>query len=118
MRRIVFSGLVCLLPLAWGCAHKPTEELTNAKASLIAAQELGADRNDASQTYLFLARRQTEQANKLMEDGDNRGAKLMLERAQADADLALALSREDPLRAEVKRTLAELKVLQRQGDSQ
>jgi len=113
MRKRLLIPLTALLGSGlWSCAHKPTEELTNAKASVIAAREIGADRSQRSQTYLELARSQTARAHVLMDRGENHRAKLLLERAQADADVAMSLAREEPLRSEVRRTLAQVRTLQ------
>jgi len=79
-----------------GCASAtiPTEQLASAEASVRAAHELGADSVPRAQLHLKLAQEQVTQARKLAEDGDQERASLVLTRARADADLALALTRE------------------------
>jgi hypothetical protein len=59
-----------------------------------AARELGAQAVPRAQLHLRLAQEQVTQARKLAEDGENERAASLLTRARADAELALALSRE------------------------
>jgi hypothetical protein len=59
-----------------------------------AARELGAQAVPRAQLHLRLAQEQVTQARKLAEDGENERAASLLNRARADAELALALSRE------------------------
>jgi hypothetical protein len=79
-----------------GCASAPapTEQLASAEASMRAARELGAQQVPKAELHLRLAQEQVEKAKKLAADGDNDRAALVLNRAHADAELALALTRE------------------------
>jgi hypothetical protein len=79
-----------------GCASapQPTEQLASAEASVRAAHELGADSVPRAQLHLKLAQEQVTQARKLAQDGEEERANLILSRARADAELALALTRE------------------------
>ncbi len=94
--------LAGLLLAACGGAAMPTQKLTNAKASIRGAEEVGAQQNPKAALHLKLARDQVARAERLIDDGDNEEAELTLNQAQADADLALALTRE-----EKERQLAE-----------
>ncbi|MEO6954900.1 MAG: DUF4398 domain-containing protein [Polyangia bacterium] len=78
-----------------GCsAAIPTEKLQSAAAAIRAAEEVGADRVPQAQLHLQLAKEQSEQAKKMIDnDGDRDEARLILCRAEADANLALALAR-------------------------
>jgi hypothetical protein len=82
--------------IGMGCASTPapTEQLASAEASVRAAHELGADSVPRAQLHLKLAQEQVTQARKLSEDGEQERANLVLTRARADAELALALTRE------------------------
>jgi hypothetical protein len=59
---------------------------------LRAAREVGAARVPDAQLHVKLAEEQVQRADKLMKDGDNEEAKRALDRAKADADLAVALA--------------------------
>lgn len=59
------------------------------------AVELGAQNNPKAQLHLKLAEEQMKQAKKAMDDGDNKIAEMLLIRAKADAELAIALTREE-----------------------
>jgi hypothetical protein len=59
-----------------------------------AARELGAAQVPRAELHLRLAQEQVTEARKLAQNGDNEQAARLLNRAHADAELALALSRE------------------------
>jgi len=82
--------------LGIGCASSPvpTEQLASTQASVRAAQELGATRVPRANLHLRLAQNQVERARQLSKDGDNDRARIVLSRANADAELAVALTRE------------------------
>ena len=70
-------------------AH-PTAEIQAATRS---ADELGAQRNPQAQLHLKLADEQLEQAEAAAANNDRARTEGLLHRAQADAELALALTR-------------------------
>lgn len=82
--------------VGFGCASAPppTDQLASAEASMRAAREIGAAQVPKAELHLKLAQEQVAQARKLTKDGDNEEAARLLNRAHADAELALALSRE------------------------
>jgi len=82
--------------LGLGCASTPapTEQLASAEASVRAARELGAARVPRAKLHLNLAQNQVTRARQLSSDGDNERASVVLTRARADAELAVALTRE------------------------
>lgn len=89
----VLAG-IGLLAVACGSAPEPTERLATAQASIRAAKEIGADNVPQAQLHAQLAQEQVNQANKLIEEGENERADYVLRRANADAELAVALARE------------------------
>lgn len=93
------SILISLL-LAAGCAGQPppTDNLASAIAATRGAQEAGAPRVPRAALQLKLAEEQIAQARAMMEDGDNERANFMSLRAYNDAELALAMAREDAAR--------------------
>lgn len=86
--------------MALGCAsyQPPTDHLASAIAAARGAQEAGAAQVPRAALQLKLAEEEIAQARKMMEDGDNERADFMTLRAYNDAELALALAREDTAR--------------------
>ena len=87
------SGLVALLAVGCGSSAVPLDRLTDAKATVRAAHEAGAQGTPQAALHLKMANDELASAQKAMDDGDNDRARLLLNQAQSDADLALALAR-------------------------
>lgn len=87
-------GLVALASSACASAPEPTERLVGAQAALRAAEEVGANQYPQAEYHAQLAREQLARARKLMADGEQERADMMLQRATADAEVALAVARE------------------------
>ena len=110
-----FGGalVAALLLAACGGAAVPNQKLTNAKASIRGAEEVGAEQNPQAALHLKMARDQVAKAERLIADEDNESAALTLNQAQADADLALAKAREAKerqLAEQAKMRIEELRV--------
>jgi hypothetical protein len=90
------ASATLLLAAAQGCGSypPPTERLTTAEAAIRGAEEVNATQVPRAALHLKLAQEQTDKARRLMEDGYNERAELTLRRAQADAELAIAISKE------------------------
>jgi len=104
-------GAVGLLLVAlWGCGSYPVpvDGLAAAQGSIRAAQEVGTTSDPRAALHLKLAQEQLDEAKKLMADKENKRAEALLLRASADAELALALSREATMRAKAKAVQEEL----------
>jgi hypothetical protein len=83
--------------LAFGCAATipvPTQHLADAEAAERSAIELGAARNPDAQLHLTLARDQLTLANAAVKEGKNGRADALAQRATSDAELAIALTRD------------------------
>ena len=91
----LFGPAIALVSVA-ACASypAPTERLANALASIRGAQEVGASGSPQAALHLKLAQEQATQAKALMDDGKNERAEYVAQRAQVDAELALAMARE------------------------
>lgn len=72
----------------------PTDKVASAEAASRSARELGASNEPKAALHLKLAEEQIDQAKKLMADGDNKRADLVLQRASSDAELAVMLAKE------------------------
>jgi hypothetical protein len=94
-----------------GCASGPipTQKIADAGAAIRAAREVGAQDLPAAALHLKLAQDQLESANKLVKDGENIRATLILQRAEADAELAVALAREARQRSDAAQAREKLK---------
>jgi hypothetical protein len=107
---LVAAGLIA------GCAtvQIPAERLERSQAIIRSAEEVGAMSVPQAKLHLQLARDQIAAARQLAERGDERSLVLM-SRAQADADLALALAREDAARRQTRAAQVDLQKLKSQG---
>lgn len=88
-------GVIALC--AVGCASypAPNEQVASSLASVRGAQEAGAMDVPEAALHVKLAEEQIEQAQALMKDDDNQRAEDLAARAFQDAELALAMARED-----------------------
>lgn len=108
----VFAFAVLVFLVACGGAPSPDRELVAAEAAIRGAQEIGAPSIPDASLHLRLAERQVDKAKALMRDGNNGRATLMLMRAQADAELAVSLARENTLKSEAKEAADMVKDLE------
>jgi hypothetical protein len=88
-------GAVLLGAACGSGTQVPAQDLAQSQASIRAASEAGAENNPAAAARLKVANDTVERAEKVARDGDVASAKALLKDAQADADLALALTRAD-----------------------
>jgi len=77
-----------------GCAGTPvpTAKVSSSEAAIRAAQETGSGNVPQAALHLKLAEEQLQSAKALIRDNENKRAEYVLMRAQADAELAIALS--------------------------
>jgi hypothetical protein len=91
-----------------GCATTypvPTQSLADAQSAERSASELGAANQPKAQLHLQLAHEQIVQASAAMKDGDNQRAGALLLRARSDAELAIALTRDQGARTEAQKAV-------------
>lgn len=109
--RTVFSVLATAVTMmAAGCAASfppPTQRMADAESAERSAREVGADTNPAAKLQAKLASEQIAQAKVLITKGENQRADLVLMRARADAELALALAREQIANVEARKALEQ-----------
>lgn len=89
-------------------------EYARPQKTISAARALGAESMPTAKLYLSYARDGVTQANKAIEAGNNPAAKLALARAQADANLALTLSKRQKLAVQVRDINQEIRQLEQQ----
>lgn len=97
-----------LLLACGGSAPPPSDRLASAEAASRSARELGAEKEPKAAYHLQLADEQVAQAKKLMADGDNKRADMVLQRAGADAELAVMMAKEATARAEAAKAQEHL----------
>jgi hypothetical protein len=95
--------------LACGASYpEPRAQLMATESALAAAEGGGAQGGSQSGLYLKWARDQLAAARQLISDGENERAEWVLKRAEADAQLALALANEATQRQRAIETKEEL----------
>lgn len=105
--KIAFAIGATVFGMACASAPAPNDQLASAEASVRAAHELGAEAVPRAELHLKLAKEQVTQARKLAQDGENERANLVLTRARADAELALALTREATAHRDLETTSSQ-----------
>lgn len=94
--KLPISTLGLVAALAVGCASTPVPatRLASTESAVQAAKSAGAERVPVASTHLTKAETDLGKAKSLITKGDNDDAATLLTRAEADASLAAALSRE------------------------
>ena len=90
----LFCLAIIVTAFACGGAPKPEARLASSEGAIRGAQEAGAAQVPQATLHLKLAQEQRDEALKLIKDGDNHRAAMLLARAEADAELAVALARQ------------------------
>ena len=112
MMRFFTTALVTFSVVACGGSSLPPAKVADTQSSITAASAVGADQHPQAALHLKMARDQLKQAQGLIDDGKDDQAKLVLERADADAQVALMLTREAEASANVKKAQSEVQGLQ------
>lgn len=116
MRHVSKIGIMALatavmaIIIVAGCANAPLR--TEASTSGIrAAEEIGADKIPQASLHLQLAREELELSKKLSASGEKERAASMLLRAEADAELAVTLSRGDAEKSDAQTAVERVRIL-------
>jgi len=105
-RSIVTLVVAASAAVASGCAGTypaPTQGMADTESAARSARELGAESKPQAKLHLKLADEQTAQAKEEVRQGDNKKAESTLLRAKADAELAIALTREQDANVELQK---------------
>jgi outer membrane murein-binding lipoprotein Lpp len=107
---MVFAAAVVAIAIIAGCKSAPlrTESSTSA---IRAAEESGAAAVPQASLHLQLAKEELARAKELASIGQKENAEYMLLRAEADAELAVALSRGDAEKAEAQAAVERVRQL-------
>ena len=109
-RSMIPLAVASLVFTTAGCAATfpaPTQSLADAQSAERSASELGAAGQPKAQLHLQLAHDQIAQASAAMKDGDNERAAGLLMRARADAELAIALTRDQTAKAGAQQAVVQ-----------
>jgi anthranilate phosphoribosyltransferase len=112
--RLIFP---VLLAIAAGCggSKPPTYQLSQAQASIRAAEEVGAEQTPQAALHLKMAKDNQRDAESMISGQDHYDeANHALKRAQADAELAILLAKEAKARAEADEAKDKIKKLKQE----
>lgn len=101
-------ALGAALMMGCGGGSLPPAKVAETQSSISAAAAVGADQNPQAALHLKMARDQLKQAQGLIDDGKDDAARLVLERADADAEVALMITREAQASENARRARAEV----------
>jgi len=110
-------GIVGIGLVACASSPPPHEREASSAAAIRAANEVGASQVPQAALHLKLAQEQLERARAQMKNGDNEEAAYTLLRAQADAELALAIAREDKTRNDAQQVMDKVRGLKGERSS-
>ena len=89
----IVGGSVLLVVAIAGCGGSQAVNNEGSTSAIRAAEEVGASKIPSASFYLQVAKEELEKARIFATRGEKEQAESMLLRAQADANLAVALSR-------------------------
>jgi hypothetical protein len=106
-------GFVLISATMGACASTPApyERVASSEAAIRGAHEVGSEQIPQAALHLKLAEEAVQKAKALIRDGDNQAASFVLLRAQADAELALALARENKTRSDAQGVLEKARAI-------
>ena len=107
---MVCAMAIVAIAIVAGCANAPlrTEATTS---GIRAAEEVGAAKIPQASLHLQLAKEELERALGLAAKGEKEEAASMLSRAEADAELAVALSHGDAEKSEARAAVERVRQL-------
>ena len=108
---MVFAVAVVAAAIVAGCAANVPLRTEASTSGIRAAEEAGAAKVPQASLHLQLAKEELELAKGLAAKGEKEQAASMLLRAEADAELAVVLSREDAERSEAQAAVARARQL-------
>lgn len=111
---MTFAMAVAAISITAGCSNTPlrTEGSTS---GISAAEAVGAAQVPQASLHLQLAKEELELAKGLSAKGEKDEAESMLMRSEADAELAVALSREDAEKSEALSAVERVRRLRKEN---
>jgi hypothetical protein len=111
-RNMMFATVVVAAAIVAGCASDKPLRTEASTSGIRAAEEVGAAKVPQASLHLQMAKEELELAKALAAKGDKKEAASMLLRAEADGELAVALSRGDTEKAEALAAVERARKLQ------
>lgn len=115
MKTELVLGTLLLATLGAGCASSPALNTSNSSSAIRTAEAAGAKDTPLAALHLRLAREATANAEDLASRGKHEQAESMLLRAEADAELAILLSREQTEMSEAAKAMERVRRLQEEN---
>ena len=116
MRHVnMLAGSVLFIALMAGCGSNETVNNEASTSAIRAAEEVGAADVASASLYLQLAKEELENAKGLAEKGEKEEAESMLLRAEADGELAVALSRSDADKKQATQAIERVRQLREEN---
>jgi S-formylglutathione hydrolase FrmB len=109
--QIAVVSVVMLVAACGGTStssRMPPQDAARAQASIRAANMAGAQRDPQASAHLTFAKQSASNAQKAAQRGEDESAKLLLNDAKADADLALALTKQQQAAAQCEQAKRRL----------
>jgi hypothetical protein len=110
---MVFAVAFVAAAIVAGCANAPPLRTEASTSGIRAAEEAGAAKVPQASLHLQLAKEELELAKGLAAKGEKKQAASMLLRAEADAELAVALSRGDAEKSEAMAAVERVRQLRK-----
>lgn len=111
IRIMVFALAIVTAAIGAGCASVAPLRTEASTSGIRAAEEAGAANVPQASLYLQLAKEELEQAKGLSVRGEKEKAASMLLRAEADSELAIALSHGDAEKSEALAAMERVRLL-------
>jgi len=112
---MMFAMAAATAAIAVGCASSPPLRTEASTSGIRAAEEVGATKVPQASLHLQLAKEELENAKALAAHDQKERAVSMLSRAEVDAELAVALSREDAEKAEARSAVDRVRQLRQEN---
>lgn len=109
----VMGGVLLLAAAITGCASGPSfhQSSEESKSAIRAAEEAGSIESPSAAYHLHLAKEELARAEALAAAGKKEQAASMLTRAEADAELAIALSHEQAEKTDAAKAIERVRKL-------
>lgn len=116
MRHVnMVAGSVLFIALIAGCGSSEAVNNEASTSAIRAAEEVGASGVPSASLYLQLAKEELVKAKELAANGDKEEAESMLLRAEADGELAVALSHSDADKTEATQAIERVRKLREEN---
>jgi len=112
MKHVLTMGSLLFVAIAAGCASSPALRTESSTSAIRAAEEVGASEVPRASLHLQLAKEEVARAKDLSDRGAKDEAASQLLRAEADAELAILLSREQAEKLESAQAMERVRQLQ------